>query len=94
MTERNYNRFDMTGSCTECTESAFASSSRSNNALLLITDTVIAVSVFVALSVIAGIIDSAALIIISAIIIILIAVIICIIAPLEYRPNRGLEPLI
>ena len=57
MTKRNYNRFNMTGSCTECNESACASSSRSNganaaqstnNALLLTMDTVIAVSIFVA----------------------------------------------
>lgn len=103
MTKRNYNRFNMTGSCTECNESACASSSRSNgayaaqstnNALLLTMDTVIAVSIFVALSALVSIIGSIAVIIISAIIIILSAVIICVITPAEYRPNKALEPLI
>ena len=67
MTKRNYNRFNMTGSCTECNESACASSSRSNganaaqstnNALLLTMDTVIAVSIFVALSALVSIIGN------------------------------------
>ena len=103
MTKRNYNRFNMTGSCTECNESACASSCRTfaaaaaqstNSALLLTMDTVIAVSIFVALLAVISIIVNAAVIIISAIIIILGIVIICLIAQQEYRPNKVLASLI
>ena len=108
MNERNYNRFDMTGSCTNCNESACAFSCRTyaaaaaqstDTALLLTMDTVIAVSIFVALCAAAIIIANAAVIaviisVVSVIIKILSAVIICVIAPPEYRPNRALVPLI